>query len=98
MSLDASIRACKVKEQDSFSVSLATIQRLEQDARMMTMIGSFLDCSGATSMGLLEEAMLEEGASESTCLLGGTLLELEHSWGRAVGHLLSGVITDNDRL
>ena len=74
-----------------FSVSLVNIQRLEQD--IMTMIGSFLDCSGATSTCLLEEAMLEEGASEGTCRLVGTLLELEHSRGRAVGHLLSGVIT-----
>ena len=58
----------------------------------MTMI-TFLDCSGAISTRLLEEAMLEEGASEGTCRLVGTLLDLERSQGRAVGHLLSGAIT-----
>ena len=47
----------------------------------MTMIGSFLDCSGATSTRLLEEAILEEGVSEGTCRLVGMLLQLEHSWG-----------------
>ena len=57
----------KLKEQDSLTISLATIQRLEQDSHVMTMIGSFLDCSGATSTRFLEEAMLEEDALEGTC-------------------------------
>ena len=61
------IKAHKVKEQDSFSVFLANIERLEQDAHVVLMIGSFLDCSGATSTHLLEEAMLVDGASEGTC-------------------------------
>ena len=70
-----------LKEQDSLTLSLAAIQRLEQDSRVMTMIGSFLDCSGTTStrLRLLKEAILEEGASEGTCRLVGTLLELERS-------------------
>ena len=59
----------------------------------MTMIGSFLDCLDATSTRLLEEAILEEGASEDTCRLVGMLLELECSRGQAVGHLLMGAIT-----
>ena len=37
--------------------------------------------------------MLEDCTSEGTCRLVRTLLGLEHSWGRAVGHLLSEVIT-----
>ena len=90
VSIDAPLWACELKEQDLLSVSLAIIQRLEQDAHVMTMIDSFLDSSGATFSHL---AMLEEGASEGTCRLVGTLLELEHSRGWAVGHLLSGVIT-----
>ena len=65
-SLNAPLRACRLKGQDSLSVSLAIIQRLEQDAWVMTMIGSFLDCSGVTSTHLLEEAMLEDGALEVT--------------------------------
>ena len=52
-------------------------------------MGSFLDCSGATLTHLLEEVILNEGASEGTCQLVGMLLELERSRGRAVGHLLS---------
>ena len=37
--------------------------------------------------------MLEDGASEGTSQLVGTFLELEYSWGQAVSHLMSGVIT-----
>ena len=37
--------------------------------------------------------MLEDGASEGTSQLVGTLLQLERSRGQAVGHLLSGAIT-----
>ena len=60
---------------------------------MLTMVGSFLDCLGATSTRLLDEAILKEGASEGTCQLVGMLLELEHCEGRrAVGHLLSSTI------
>ena len=66
-SINAPLRARELKEQDSLNMFLATIQRLEQDSRIMTMIGSFLNCSGATSTRLLEEAMLEEGVSEGTC-------------------------------
>ena len=62
-SLDAPLRVRELKRQDSLNVPLATIQRLEQDSRITTMIGSFLDCSGTTSTLLLEEAMLEEDAS-----------------------------------
>ena len=57
------------------------------------MVGSFLDCSGMTSTRRLEETILEENASEGTYQLIGMPLELEHSRGRAVGHLLSSTIT-----
>ena len=57
------------------------------------MVGSFLDCSGVTSTRFLEEVSLNEGTSEGTRQLVGMLLELEHSRGRAVGHLLSSTIT-----
>ena len=67
VSLDAPLWVRELKEQDLISISLANIQRIEQDARVMTMIGSFLDCSGATSTLLLEEAMLEDGMLEGTC-------------------------------
>ena len=77
--VDAPLWVRELKEQDSLTVSLPTIQRLEQDSSLMTMKGSFLDCSGITSTRLLEEAMLEEGALEGTCRLVGTLLELERS-------------------
>ena len=77
-SLNTPLRACKLKEQDSLNVPLATIQRLEQDSRVMTIIGSFLDCSGATCTRLLKEAMLEESSLEGNYRLVATL-ELEHS-------------------
>ena len=56
------------------------------------MVGSFLDCSGVTSTRLLEEASLNEGASEGTRQVVGTILELEHSRERAVSHLPSSTI------
>ena len=59
--------AAELKEQDSLTMSLMTIQRLEQDSHVMTTIGSFLDCLGTTSTRLLDEAMLQEGAAEGTC-------------------------------
>ena len=55
-------------------------------------MGSFLDCSGTTSTRLLEEAILDENVSEGTYRFVGALLELEHSRGRAVSHLLSSAI------
>ena len=70
MSIDEPLRARKLKEQHWLTVFLATIQRLEEDSCVMTMIGSFLNCSCATSNHLLEEAMLEEGMLEGTCRLG----------------------------
>ena len=38
----------------------------EQDAQVLTMVGSFLDCSGVTSTCLFKEVSRNEGASEGT--------------------------------
>ena len=59
----------------------------------MTMVGSFLDCSGMTPTRLREEVSLDESTSEGTRQLVRMLLELEHSRGRAVSHMLSSAIT-----
>ena len=93
LSIDALLKRHELKELKSVLVPLATVQRFKQDTRILTMVGSFLDCSGVTSPCLLEETSLDEGTSEGTQQLIGTLLELECSRGRAVGHLLSSVIT-----
>ena len=90
--IDPPLRARKFKEQDSLSLPLSTVQRLEQDSLVLTMVGS-LDCSGAMLTRLLEKVILEEGVLEGTCRLVGTLLEPEHSRGWAVSHLLSSAIT-----
>ena len=50
---------------ESLSVPLATDQRFEQDACILTMVSSFLDCSGVTSH-FLEEENLDGGMSEGT--------------------------------
>ena len=75
LSLDAPLKARKLKEPELVSAPLATVQRFEQDARILTMIGSFLECCGATSTRLLEEVSLDEGTQQ----LIKTFLELEHS-------------------
>ena len=66
-SVDALLRLGKLKEHDLLNLPLSTKQRFEQDAGVLTMVGSFLDFSGATSTRLLEEAILDESASEGTC-------------------------------
>ena len=92
-SIDVPFRTCKLKEQDSLSLPLSMVQRLEQDSRVLTMMGSFLDCLGAMSTCLLEEVILDKGALEGTCQLVGILLELQRSrGGQAVSHLLSSMI------
>ena len=73
-------------------MQLNMVQRFKQDACVLTMVGSFLDCSGATLTHLVEEASRNEGTSEGTRQLVRTVLELEHSRGWAVGHLLSSAI------
>ena len=56
----------EIKEPDSVSIPLSTVEQFEQDAHVLTMVGSFLDRSGATSTRLLDE-----GASEGTDSLSG---------------------------
>ena len=57
--------------------------------------GVLSGCSGTMSTRLLEEAIIDENASEGTCQLVGMLLELERSRERAVGHLWSSAISDH---
>ena len=48
------------------AIPLATVQRVEQDACILTMAGPFLDCSGVTLTRLIKEASLDKGMSEGT--------------------------------
>ena len=91
--VDTPLKARNVQEAEFVSVPLNSVQRFEQDAQMLTMVRSFLDCSGTTSTWLLQEASRDDGALESTRQLVGTLLDLERSRGRAVGHFVSSAIT-----
>ena len=70
------LKACNIKEVEFVSVPLSMLQHFEQDSHVLTIVGSFLDCSGATSAHLLEE-----GTSEGTRQLIGMLLDLECSRG-----------------
>ena len=92
-SIDTPLRVCDLREQDLLLLPLSTMQRFEQDAQVLTMMYSFLYCSGTTSTHLLEEAILHEGTLEGSCWLVGMLLELDCSRVRAVSHLLSSTIT-----
>ena len=65
-SINAPLKVCELKKAESVSVPLATVHRFEQDTRILTMVGSFLDCSGVTLPRLLEEVSLNEGVSEGT--------------------------------
>ena len=65
-STDVPLKAHKLKEVESLSVSWAAMQSFEKDACILTMVGSILDCSGVTSTHLLEEASFGEGMSEGT--------------------------------
>ena len=81
------------------------LQWLEQDPQVLTLICSFLDCSGYSANSLLDEASTDPGASlldEASTDLGSSetmrqlmvaLSVLEKSQGRATGHLLCGAIT-----
>ena len=82
-----------MREAKFVSVPLNMVQWFEQDTRVLTMVGSFLDSSGVTSTRLLKEMSCYEGASEGTRQLVGTLLDLGNSSSRAVDHLLSSAIT-----
>ena len=43
-------------EPDSVMIPMSMLQWLEMDARVLTMIGSFIDCSGYLANSLLDEA------------------------------------------
>ena len=81
LSIDVTLKACELKELESVSVLLATVQRFEQDACILTIVGSFLNCSVVTSNVHLEQASFDEGTLEGTRQLIRILLELEHSRG-----------------
>ena len=81
LSIDAPLKVRELREAELLSVPLVTVQRFEQDAHILTMVGSFLDCYGTTSTHLLEEVSLNEGAAQGIRQLIRTLLELECSRG-----------------
>ena len=57
--LDGPFRDCDVRKPESVTIPSSMLQRLEQDARVLTLIGSFLDCSGFSTNSLLDEASLD---------------------------------------
>ena len=81
-----------VHEPESVTIPSSILQRLEQDAGVLTMIGSFLDCSGYLVNSLLDEAVLDPEASETTRQLVCALSGLEKSQGKAARHVLSAAI------
>ena len=60
------LHAHDMREVEFVSVPLNTVQQFEQDSQVLTMVGSFLDCSGVTLTRLLQEASYDESASEGT--------------------------------
>ena len=54
--VDGPLRDRDVCEPESVTIPTSMLQRLEQGARVLTMIGSFLDCSGFSANSLLDEA------------------------------------------
>ena len=66
------------------------LQRLEQHTWLLTMIGSFLDCSGFSANSLLDDASKDFAVSKTMRQLVGACSDLEKSQGRAAGHVLSG--------
>ena len=72
--IDALLKVRNVREAKFVSVPLNTVQWFEKDARVVTMVGSFLDCSDATSTRLLKEVSCDESASEGTQQMVGILL------------------------
>ena len=78
--LDASLKVREINEPESVSLLLTTVMRFEQDAHVLTMVGSFVDCSDATSSHLFE-ASHDEGDSRGTRQLVGMLLELKSVLG-----------------
>ena len=85
--LDGPLKDRGVREPDTVIISRTLLYRLEIDVRVLTLISSFLDCSG-----FLEEAGRVPEASEFTRQLVAALSRLETSQGKAIGHMLSGAI------
>ena len=66
-------------EPESVTIPTSIGQCLEQDAQVLTLIGSFLDCSGFSANSLLDEASKDPEASETTRRLVVALSDLEKS-------------------
>ena len=64
--LDGPLRDRGVKEPDMVSIPRSLLHRLEMDVRVLTLVSSFLDCSGYSANSLLDEARGDPEASEST--------------------------------
>ena len=92
MVLDGPFQDRDIREPETVTIPTSLLQHLEQDAWVLTLIGSFLDYSGFSANSLLDEASKDPEASETMRQLVVTLLDLKKSRGRAAGHLLCGAI------
>ena len=53
-----------VKEPDERKINTATLVRFERDARTMSLIGSFIDMTGASASRIIAEALEDESLSQ----------------------------------
>ena len=90
--VDGLLRDRDIREPDSVTIPTSMLQYLEEDARVLTMIGSFLDCLGFSANSLLYEVGQDPTASQTMRQLLGALSGLEKSRGKAAGHMLSAAI------
>ena len=79
------------RERDYVAVPVGHLQRLERDSRAATLIGSFLDTSGATASQVVNEALEVGGLPPKIEAAFSVLADLERSRGQAVEHLLAQV-------
>ena len=77
--LDGPLKDHDVRKPEMVSIPRSFLQHLEQDARVLTLISSFLDCSGFSANSFMEEASKDPGASKSTRQLVVALSDLEKS-------------------
>ena len=64
--VDVPLRDRDVREPETVTIPTSLLQRLEQDARILTMIGSFLECSGFSANSLLDEVSQDPRDYEAT--------------------------------
>ena len=77
--LDGPFRDHNICELESVTIPTYMLQHLEQDAQMLTMISSFLDCSGFSVNYLFDEASKDTETCETTRQLVEALSDLEKS-------------------